>query len=1074
VTALGTALLLAALAPQGPPADPLRIAKGPDSALVLEARTRPLAVRESVSAALTKSVRGGGNQALLRARRFATAYAVAWRDSFLLREVTRFAGWPAERRAGKVWADSVRRAGIVVFGRDGAMAAVAVWRRALVVSDAVADTAGMATILGNIGAAFSVDGPADSAEAYLERARMLAAAIGHLVVEANAIGLLGDLREARGELADARALYLEALALRQRIGDTRGVAAAYNALGLLAQDLGDLDEARRQFEAALALNRRDGRNEVAATNLVNLAGLAAFTGDFGRAERLYRDALATWKAREQWADAADALRGLGLLELRRGDYPAARSALSEALEIYDRTGPLDNAVAVRAELASALGAAGELQGAIDELRHAERLADSGQAGSSVRAGLALAQADLAVELNTLDAAERLYAEAEALYAKAGDAAGQAEAQQGQGMMVLERGDHDKAELLLDAALRTETGSGNGRAAALTRLSLGRLATQRGDTAAGRQQLEEVVNELDRLGDPVGVAAALGAQAALEADRGFPAAAEALYRAGLARLRGVVAPETAWQLHAGLAQALRAQGAAEPAVQELRAAIAEVEHTSQSLALAERREGFLTDKWDVYVQLARAERAAGRPAAVFDASERLRAREMLDLLARGRIAAPSDTAAELVSREQDLRRRIAELTHGLEATAPKSDALRGPNVSLASGTTREALLRAQEEYGGLLLEIRERAPRHAALVAGETVSWQDVARRLAEHEAMVEYLVSDSGSLALVVTRDTLAVVDLGVGRRALARLVEFARGTLGPRGPGGADSLWRGALRRLDEYLVAPLEEAGLLAGTTRLVVVPHAELHYLPFAALLSGQRPGRFLVERYELSVTPSASVWVALGERRRRAGHGVLAFAPKPNALPASREEVGGIARIAGADARVLTGRAASEAALRRDGPNRRILHLATYGVLNKPNPLFSYVELAAGGGYDGRLEVHEVLGLDVAADLVVLSACQTGLGSGGLADVPAGDDWVGLTRAFLHAGAAHVVATLWPVEDQATGALMERFYAELKSGAGPALALARAQRALLAQRATAHPFYWAGFVAVGGPGGVGRRP
>ncbi|HET9709431.1 MAG TPA: CHAT domain-containing protein, partial [Gemmatimonadales bacterium] len=125
-----------------------------------------------------------------------------------------------------------------------------------------------------------------------------------------------------------------------------------------------------------------------------------------------------------------------------------------------------------------------------------------------------------------------------------------------------------------------------------------------------------------------------------------------------------------------------------------------------------------------------------------------------------------------------------------------------------------------------------------------------------------------------------------------------------------------------------------------------------------------------------------------------------------------------------------------------------------------------ELAPGEEQDGRLEVHEVFGLHLDADLVVLSACQTGLASGALADVPPGDDWVGLTRAFLHAGARRVVATLWPVDDWATAALMERFYQGYAGGAEPGRALAEAQRALLAQPATRDPFYWAGFTAVGG--------
>jgi CHAT domain-containing protein len=211
----------------------------------------------------------------------------------------------------------------------------------------------------------------------------------------------------------------------------------------------------------------------------------------------------------------------------------------------------------------------------------------------------------------------------------------------------------------------------------------------------------------------------------------------------------------------------------------------------------------------------------------------------------------------------------------------------------------------------------------------------------------------------------------------------------------------------------------------------------------------------------------VWLALSERSpRRASAGFLVLAPKPDALPASRREVTAIQRRVGADARVLVAGAATEEAFRREAPTRRVLHLATYGVLSKRNPLFSFVALAPGGAEDGRLEVHEVFGLQLAADLVVLSACETGIGSGALNDVPPGDDWVSLTRAFLHAGASQVVATLWSVDDWATASLMEQFYDGYSSGRGAAYALARAQRQLLTSSATAHPFYWAGFVVAGG--------
>jgi CHAT domain-containing protein/Tfp pilus assembly protein PilF len=1057
VIGLSVPVFLAAFAAQSAAADSLRALAGSmsDNALVVEIRARPLAVRDAVTDALRRSD-------VTVARRLADAYAAAWDDSFLVREVARFAAWSRERRATKVWVDSVRRAGVVAYGRDGPAAAMRIWRRALSRATAIDDSAARAAVLGNIGAGFLAEGRLDSARVLLQRARQLAAAVGDRRVEANAVGMLAGVSEERGDWPTARSLYAQALALRKRIGDARGVAADYNNLGLLAQRLGDSEEARRQFEAALSLNRSDGRDEVAATNLVNLAGLASLSGDFGTAAAQYRDALAIWTAHESWADAAAAWHGLGQVDLRRGDYPAAQAALREALAVYERTGPIAAELAVRRDLAGAYAAAGDLQSVRDELARAQHRADSTRAPPAARAGIALARAGLAIEFNALAEAQQLYARAEALYRLAADPGGEADAQEGRGLLLLARDDRVRAQQVIETALRTQLGAGNRRAAGLTRISLAQVLLARGDSTAAQRQLIRATAELDRSGDSVAAAAAAGEWAALEARAGRTVAAESLYRAAIARLGDRVAPEVAWRLHAGWAQVLRTAGATDSAARQLRIALTVLEGPARSLALPERRSSFLADKWDVYAQLAFVERDRGRPGAAFAASESMRAREMLELLDRGRVATPA-MAADLVAREQDLRRHIAELTRESESEsgAGAVEELRGSDAM-----SRGTLLRAQEAYAELLLEMREAAPRHAALVLPEARDWRDVARRLALDAVFIEYLVSDSEAVAFVITTDTLAVVDLETRRRDIARLIEFTRGTLERRG-GGTDSLWRGPLRQLYQRLVAPIEDAGLLTNKTRLVLVPHGELHYLPFAALLGGEGAGRFLIERFELDMTPSASVWLALSERRRDdAGAGMLAFAPKPDALPGSRQEVAAIGRFTSADLRVLTGADATEAMFRRDAPARQVLHLATYGVLNKPNPLFSYVELAPGGGEDGRLEVHEVFGLSLAADLVVLSACQTGLGSGALADVPAGDEWVGLTRAFLHAGAGHVVATLWPVDDWATAALLERFYGAGAVAAEPARALAAAQRTLLAVPATAHPFYWAGFVAVGG--------
>jgi CHAT domain-containing protein len=1040
------------------------------------ARRDPAGIREAVLVGMRLSAAGedtspGRGAWLDAARRLADAHASAWSDPFLPRQLRLFEARPPEWRREKVTADSLRRAGIAAFLEEGTGPAVDLWRQSLAMSHALADTAAMAASTQNLGAAFLEESALDSAEVYLSRARELAVSAGDRVVEGNAVGALHFVLLDRGDPVAARSMLEEAMALRRRTGDTRGAAADLNSLGLLSWDVGDLAGARRDFEAALEINRRERRPEIAATNLTNLAALAGVEADFGRALALYAEALETYRSSEAWPDVADVLWGLGQLEARRGDYPRARHAFEEALGILERTGPIVDAMALRLELAAIMVAVGEVQGAVDELRRVEDEAGHSEVPPAVRAAAALTRADLFVALNTLAEAERHYGIADRLFAEVGDVVGLAEAQQGRGLLMLEREDFPRAAQLLAGAAAAQEANENARGAALTRITLAEAEWKGGNQAGARERLLAVVRELERLGDPVAEAFALGALGELEAAAGMPLAADSAYARGLGLLEGRVATEVRWRLQFGRALAARASGNLDSAVRDLRAAADDIDRTAEGLALAERRSAYKADKADVYSQLALTERMRGRLAAAFEATERLRARETLELLHQGRISAATGIPGDVAVREQDLRVRITELTRDVEPIEPgSSGAVRGPSAPEASPGALEALQRVRAEYAELLLEIRERAPRHAELLAPRPADWRDVARRLTPGTALVEYLLTDSGSVAFVVSSDSLAAVDLGIRRGDLARLVEFSRAMLETSGPG--ETQWQGPARRLHQYLIAPAEEAGLLGGIERLVIVPHAELYYVPFAALVDER--GSHLVERYTLGFAPSASVWLALGDRPRSVpAAGVLALAPSPEALRASGREVTSVARFVGDGARVLRGARASEAAVRELVGEYQILHLATYGSLNRRNPLFSFVDLAAGGGHDGRLEVHEVFGLEISADLVVLSACQTALGSGTLADVPAGDDWIGLTRAFLHAGADRVVATLWAVGDESTADLMERFYQARARGLDDATALAEAQRAMLRRPASAHPFHWAGVVITGQQGGADAR-
>ena len=1063
-----------------------RVLDGDSLTLFADVRERPDDARELIRLLLIDAGTRRGAQAdsaLALARRIGEAYAATWEDDFPLLQAERFAAESPAWRRGKLAADSVRRAGNTAHRRSNDRVAITLWREAVRRSAAIDDSAGVAAALGNIGTAFHGLGELDSAETHLVRARTLAERVGDRRTAANAVGLSGAIALERGDLAGAQQLHSAALELRSRIGDVRGAAADHNNLGLISAELGQRDEARAHHEHALTLAREHALDEPAAAALLNLGNAASLEAEYAQAERLYRESMALYRALESEADVSLVLHNLGVLAMRRGDYRSAGARLSEARAILVRLADTAGMLVVDRDLASVAMAAGELREAMVLLRRAEQLLGPARDDPEPAARLALARADLAVYLNAFTEAEQHYGRAEALFRRARSTAGQAEAQEGRALLLAERRQYDRALELLRAAARLQAASGDRRPAALTQLAIGHVQHRQSDLPAARRTLERTVDSLRVLGDVVAEAAALGALADVELDAGAALAAEALLRRGLARLRQRPAPDVAWQLHAGLGRALASRGALAEAASELRAAVDDIERMATTLPGEDRRSSFLTDKWDVYSQLAMVQRSGGNAAGAFATSERLRARQMLEALTRGRVATASSADSALTGEEQDLRRRIAELTRRLETDARSAETRRGPSLRGEAGAmavTREALAAAQERYARLLLDLRESAAPHAVLARLEAPTWAEITSRLTSGEVLIEYLVADSTTIAFVLTRDSLRAVDLNVDRRTLASLVDFTRGTLGrpePRATAAATTpAWRAPLRRLHQLLVAPIEETGALAGAHRLIIVPHAELHYLPFAALV-GPAPGglsrdEFLIERYELSYSPSAAVWVRLGERARarqvppRGRGSVLALAPRTGALPGSRAEVEAIGAIYGTAATILLDGNATEQAFRLAASRYDIVHLATYGVLNKHNPLFSHVSLTARGDDDGRIEVHEVFGLSLDARLLVLSACQTGLGSGAISDVPAGDDWVGLVRAFLGVGVQNVIATLWPVEDRSTARFMERLHRELRSGASEAAALAVAQRAALHERSTADPFYWAGFVLVGG--------
>ena len=1067
---IGTSILFAlAMSAQQQQGGMRDLALNGDSALLAaEVKRRPAEARELLGRLIDHAARPASNpdSVLQIAERVARAYVATWADSFPLTNLQRFRRLSPAQRHAKRLADSVRLAGNRASTNAGMRRAIALWRQALRRSTAVPDTAGMAAALGNIGAGLYQEAQLDSAEGYLTAAANLATMVGDKRTQLNAFGILGALAMDRGELRRADEAIRLSLSLRAPIGDVRGAAADHTNLGLIAARLGDATSARAHHVHARSIAKEHSLTEAEATALLNLANLASEAAEYREAESQYAEALGLFRSAGADADVGLVLHNQGLLALRRGDYRRARDRLREALKVFTRAGSAADIVQVRRDLASIELAAGDLRAAQAQLRLAEqRLADV--ADDDLAGDVALARADLAMMLNTYGVAEQHFVAAQAHYRRAGNTAGDAEARQGRAMLLVERRLYPRALDLLQSAQRMQIAGGDRRGAALTVLAIGHTYQRADSLAAARRAFSQALDTLRFLEDVAGQAAALMAAAELDLDTGASLAAEEGYRRALERLGRDATPVLTWQARAGLGRALRARGALDEATTELRAAIADLERTARTMSLAERRATYLADKWDVFSDLAFVERARGQTDSAFAASERMRARQMVDLLSRGRIerARVPDTA--LVAREQDVRLRIADLSRRLEQEENTARVLRGPAMTGAgSGVTREALALAQAQYGQLFLEAQDARSDHTPLTRTST-AWRTVAQRLSAKQVMLSYLVSESTTLAFVIRRDTMVVVDLAVGRSALAALVDFARGTIA-QPSARSERAWRTPLQRLHQQLIDPIEQTGLLADISQLVIVPHQELHYLPFAALLRRGAKDEYLVERYDIGYAPSATAWIQLGDRGASADRRVLALAPRPGQLPGSRQEVGAIRALYGNDATVRVGSAATKRLLRDSAQSYGIVHLATYGILNQHNPLFSFVDFGGSADpRDDRLEVHEVFALELKARLVVLSACQTALASGAVADVPSGDDWVGLVRAFLTAGAANVIATLWAVEDRSTARFMTQLHRGLRAGESEMVALSRTQREMLRNPGTSSPFYWAGFILVGGP-------
>lgn len=354
-----------------------------------------------------------------------------------------------------------------------------------------------------------------------------------------------------------------------------------------------------------------------------------------------------------------------------------------------------------------------------------------------------------------------------------------------------------------------------------------------------------------------------------------------------------------------------------------------------------------------------------------------------------------------------------------------------------------------------------AAAQAVNVAAPVLDAAALQATLATDEALIEYVATDDRLLAITATRTSIAMTELPAAgdAAALATRAEFFR-QLVEEAPDRATIAAAGAA--LHDDVLGPAS-AGLPASITTLVIVPDGPLRDLPFDALHAGATP---LLDRWRLAIVPAVSALAARAPRPAPTASALVIAAPAEptlGPLPGVPAEAAAVQRALGGEVTVLGGAAATVSALTAASPERfAVLHVASHAVLDGAVPLRSALVLAPDpGAPSGRWSAEAIYRLSLAADLVVLSACATAAGPG-----ERGEGTMSLARAFLHAGAAATVATLWDLDDAAGPAFASRLYRGLARGEPLGAAVAGAKRSLAA--AGAPPRVWAAFVLTGAPG------
>ncbi|MEG4045317.1 tetratricopeptide repeat protein [Microcoleus sp. Pol17_C1] len=940
------------------------------------------------------------------------------------------------------------------------------FNQSLSVSRARGDRNGEAMILRRIGEAYSELGEKQKALEYYNQSLPLYRAIGDRSEEALTLRNIGGIYLALGETQKWLEYYSQSLSVIRATGDRFGEAMTLSFIGTTYSDSGENQKALEYYNQSLPLFRALGAHLMEAFTLNEIAKVYFALGENQKGLEYFSQSLSLSRTVGDRNQEVETLSSIGQVYSNLGEK-------QKALDYYNQSLTLSRAVGDRNGEAFTLNRIGIVYGELGENQKA--LEYLGQALSLRRAqgnprGEAVTLTNIGHVYSILGEKQKAleyYKQSLPLRRAADDGRGEALTLLGIGKVYSELGEKQKALEYYNQSLPLSRAVGNRNGEATTLDYIGLVYSELGENQKALEYFAQSLPFSQAVGDRI--------QEALT-----------LYN---------------------MASVKRAQGNLTEALTNIEASLKIIESLRTLIASPELRTTYFATVQDYYqfyidllMQLHKTQPKSGYDTKAFEASERSRARSLLELLQEANADIRQGVAPELLQQERSLQQQLDALEKR------RIEVLNRPNHTPAQKAEldqkRQTLL---GQYQDIQAQIRATSPRYAALTQPQPLTLAQIQQQiLDENTILLQYSLGKDRSYLWAVTKTSITSYELPKRADIETNARKFRDAVTAPSSRNSPNQIAQ-ANDAISQIILQPVAAQ---LGQKRLLIVGDGVLNYLPFAALSlpgkSGENGNPPLIVDHEIVLLPSAStlgilrqnyndrqppnrslailadpVFSAKDERVKNASSVTTQQAVESanpglsrarddkngqfDRLNFTRQESQIIQALFPANSRTefLDFAASRATATSPNLSQYKIIHVATHGFANSAHPELSGIVLSLvdekGNPLNGFMRLTDIFNLKLAADLIVLSACQTGMGQ-----IVQGEGMVGLTRGFMYAGAQRVVVSLWSVDDQGTATLMSSFYqGMLKKGLTPAAALRAAQLEMWKQEEWRSPYYWAAF-------------